>query len=106
MTTYTITVSEIKFNNNHTIELHEEDILEVQGYWEEDFFQIDSVNWITADNDISNDLVSILHNYTLNEIREKVAEKVSDDYINQQAADYDNAYDNYRDNKGWNENVY
>lgn len=99
MTTYTVSIPYVKFDNTHSVELDESDVLEVQGYFEGDFFQIDSINWITSNNNISNDLVNILHEDTLNNIREAVAEKVSDDYANQQALDFDNAYQNYRDSR-------
>jgi hypothetical protein len=99
MTTFTIHVSEIKFNNSHTIELQDEDILEVQGYFEDNSFYVDSVNWITVDNDISNDLVNILHKDTLDTIAEKVVEKAADDYENQRQADFDFAYEQYRDSR-------
>lgn len=99
MKTYTVAVPEIKFNNTHTIELQDEDILEVQGYFEDNSFYVDSVNWITVDNDISNDLVNILHKDTLDAIAEKVVEKAADDYENQRQADFDHAYEQYRDSR-------
>jgi hypothetical protein len=99
MTTYTVSIPCVKFDNTHSVGLDDGDVLEVQGYFEGDFFQIDSINWITSDNNISNDLVNIVHDDTLAAIREAVSTQVADDYENQQALDFDNAYQNYRDNR-------